>query len=71
MVLPRYQREANKRFFLETLNKLMNNGFYCWTDEMEFFTKKGNKFEATAETIEKVGAITDDAFVRRYFVVKR
>ena len=70
MVLPRYQREENKRFFLNVKSLLRENGNWIWPDEMESFQLVNGKLVGTRRGINKVRRITDDAFVRRYFIVR-
>ena len=70
MPLPRYQREANKRFFINLIPLLDENGYWLWPNQLEYFEKRNGQLYGRSQAIEKVRRITDDAFVRRYFVVK-
>lgn len=70
MVLPQYQIDANKRFFLDLISILEENGVWIWPGTMESFQLKNGKFEGSREAIDKVRRITDDVFIGRYFVVK-
>ena len=67
MVLPKYQREANKRFFLNVKQSLQEGGMYVWKDQMATFVKNGNKLYGTKSGLSKVERITDKDFVKECF----
>ena len=67
MPLPKYQIEANKRFFLRIIQTTVEGGMYIWMDEMATFIQYGNKLYGTKSGLSKVERITDEQFVKDHF----
>ena len=67
MVLPQYQIEANKRFFLRIIQSTTQGGMYVWSDEMATFVQYCGKLYGTKSGLSKVERITDANFVKQHF----
>lgn len=70
-IMEKYQIKANEEFFLNMLRVLHEGGTYIWKDQIEIYTKKGDRFVANKNALDKVKQIVSDEFFTKHFTLKK
>lgn len=66
-----YKLIANENFFDNVLHLLNEGGTWAWPDELEIFTKNGDKLLSNQNALDKIEPIVrHDYFIKRFSLKK-
>lgn len=69
--MEQYKLDANEKFFDRVITMLNEGGTWAWPDELEIFTKQGDKLLSNQGALDKVKDIVRQSYFEKRFSLKK